>query len=329
MTRFTSRAALVTIGASTALALAACSSSGGKQTTDDGGNAGQADTPRMKVAFITHAAPGDTFWDLVRKGAEDAAKKDNVDLEYTADPDGANQANLVKTAMDKKVDGIAVTLAKPDAMQGNVTAAGQAGIPVVALNGGIEAWKGMGVLGYFGQDEGIAGEAAGERLKKDGATKVLCVIQEQGHVGLEARCDGTKKTFPATEKIYVQGTDMANVQSSITSKLQQDPSISHVLTLGAPFALTAAKSVGDAGGKAKVATFDTNAELVTAIKDGKVEWAVDQQPYLQGYLAVDSLWLYKTNGNTIGGGEAVLTGPAFVDKSNVEQVEKFAAAGKR
>lgn len=329
MTRFTSRAALVAISASTALALAACSSGGGKQTTDNGANAGQADTPRMKVAFITHAAPGDTFWDLVRKGAEDAAKKDNVDLEYTSDPDGANQSNLVKTAMDKKVDGIAVTLAKPDAMKGNVMAAREGGIPVVALNGGIEEWKSMGVLGYFGQDEGIAGEAAGARLKKDGATKVLCVIQEQGHVGLEARCDGTKKAFPATEKIYVQGTDMANVQSSITSKLQQDSGISHVLTLGAPFALTAVKSVGDAGGKAKVATFDTNAELVSAIKDGKVEWAVDQQPYLQGYLAVDSLWLYKTNGNTIGGGEAVLTGPAFVDKSNVEQVAKFAAAGKR
>jgi simple sugar transport system substrate-binding protein len=329
MTRFTTPRAVLALVAAGALALGACSSEGGKQTQDGGDSAGQADTPRMKVAFITHAAPGDTFWDLVRKGAEDAAKKSNVDLEYTSDPDGGNQANLVKTALDKKVDGIAVTLAKPDAMKANVVAALEAGTPVVALNGGIEAFQEMGVLGYFGQDEAIAGEAAGQRLKADGATKALCVIQEQGHVGLEARCDGTKKSFPATEKIYVTGTDMANVQSAITSKLQQDPQISHVLTLGAPFAMTATKSVADAGGKAKVATFDTNAELVTAIKDGKVQWAVDQQPYLQGYLAVDSLWLYKTNGNTIGGGEAVLTGPAFVDSSNVDKVAEFAAAGKR
>lgn len=324
-----SRVLTVAAASALALTLAACSSSGGKQDTGDGAAVGNAGTPEMTVAFITHAAPGDTFWDLVRKGAEDAAKKDNVKLEYTSDPDGANQANLVKTAIDKKVDGIAVTLAKPDAMGANVKAAGEAGIPVVALNGGIGAWKDLGVLGYFGQDESIAGEAAGERLKADGATKALCVIQEQGHVGLEARCDGSAKTFPQTEKIYVTGTDMANVQSSITSKLQQDPQISHVLTLGAPFAMTAVKSVGDAGGKAKVVTFDTNAELVNAIKEGQVDWAVDQQPYLQGYLAVDSLWLYKTNGNTIGGGEAVLTGPAFVDKTNVDAVSEFASAGKR
>jgi simple sugar transport system substrate-binding protein len=325
-----SRIPLIAAGTLAALALAACSSSGGKQTTDSGGaNAGTADTPKMTIAFITHAAPGDTFWDLVRKGAEAAAKKDNVTLQYQGDPDGANQANLVQSAIDKKVDGIAVTLAKPDAMKANVTKAGQGGIPVVALNGGIDAWKGMGVLGYFGQDERVAGQAAGERLTKDGAKKALCVVQEQGHVGLEARCDGAKSAFPNTEKIYVTGTDMPSVQSAITSKLQQDKSIDRVLTLGGPFAMTAIKSVKDASSSAKVVTFDTSKDVVTAIKDGQVEWAVDQQPYLQGYLAVDSLWLYKFNGNTIGGGQATLTGPAFIDKSNVAAVEKFAGNGTR
>jgi len=326
----TSRISLLAAGAVTALALAACSSSGGKQSTDGGaGNAGSADTPKMTVVLITHAAPGDTFWDLVRKGAEAAAKKNNIDLQYQSDPDGANQANLVQSAIDKKVDGIAVTLAKPEAMRANVTKALQSGIPVVALNGGIDHWKSMGVLGYFGQDEKIAGQAAGERLSKEGAKKALCVIQEQGHVGLEARCDGVKSTFPNTEKIYVTGTDMPGVQAAITAKLQQDPSIDRVLTLGAPFALTAIKSVKDANSAAKVVTFDTNKELVAAIKDGQVEWAVDQQPYLQGYLAIDSLWLYKTNGNTIGGGQATLTGPAFIDATNVAAVEEFATNGTR
>ena len=326
----TSRITMLVTGTIAALALAACSSSGGKQATDQGATAaGNAGTPKMTVAFITHAAPGDTFWDLVRKGAEAAARKDNIELQYQSDPDGANQANLVQSAIDKKVDGIAVTLAKPDAMKANVEKAVQSGIPVVALNGGIDAWKSMGVLGYFGQDEKIAGEAAGERLKAEGAKKVLCVIQEQGHVGLESRCDGVKSKFPNTEKIYVTGTDMPSVQAAITSKLQQDPSIDRVLTLGAPFALTAIKSVKDANSSAKVVTFDTNKELVAAIKNGEVEWAVDQQPYLQGYLAVDSLWLYKVNGNTIGGGQATLTGPAFVDKTNVAAIEKFAANGTR
>ncbi|MEV4622482.1 sugar ABC transporter substrate-binding protein [Asanoa sp. NPDC049573] len=323
------RFALLAAGTAAALALAACSSSGGKQEPDDSLNAGAADTPRMTVAFITHSGPGDTFWDLVRKGAEDAAKKDNVDLQYQADPDGPGQANLVQSAVDKKVDGIAVTLAKPDAMKANVTKAVQAGVPVVALNGGIDAWQAMGVQGYFGQDERIAGRAAGRKLASDGGKKALCVIHEQGNVGLEARCDGAKDTFPNIEKIYVTGTDMPGVQAAITSKLQQDKAIDRVLALGAPVALAAVQSAKDASSSAKVATFDTNKELVGAIKSGSITWAVDQQPYLQGYLAVDSLWLYKTNGNTIGGGQATLTGPAFIDSSNVAAIEQFANNGKR
>jgi simple sugar transport system substrate-binding protein len=316
------------------VALGACSSSGGKKSEQSTGAAAGnvANTPRMKVAFITHAAPGDTFWDLVRKGAEAAAAKDNVELQYSADPDGAGQANLVQTAIDSKADGIAVTLAKPDAMAANVNKAVAAGVPVVALNGGIDVWntKTKGVLGYFGQDERIAGQAAGAKLNELGAKKVICVIQEQGHVGLEARCQGVKEKFTgSTEKIYITGTDMPGSQTTMTSKLQQDKSIDYVMTLGAPFALAAVKSVKDAGSSAKVATFDTNKELISSIKSGDVQFAVDQQPYVQGYLAVDSLWLYKTNGNTIGGGQATLTGPAFIDKNNVGAVEKFAANGTR
>lgn len=312
-------------------ALGACSSSGGKQEEEkaSGSTGNVANTPRMKVAFITHAKQGDTFWDLVRKGAEAAAAKDNVELQYSGAPEGADQANLVQSAIDAKVDGIAVTLAKPDAMQANVKKAADGGIPVVALNGGIESWKKAGALGYFGQDERIAGQAAGAKLAELGAKKAICVIQEQGHVGLEARCQGVKDKFPAVENIYITGTDMPGSQTTMTSKLQQDKSIDYVVTLGAPFALAAVKSVKDAGSSAKIGTFDTNKELVAAIKDGSVQWAVDQQPFLQGYLSIDSLWLYLNNGNVIGGGKETLTGPAFIDKSNVDAVAEYAKGGTR
>ncbi|WP_374101107.1 substrate-binding domain-containing protein [Antrihabitans sp. YC2-6] len=314
-----------------AATLAACSSTGGKPDSSGGGmGAGTADTPRATIAFITHEVPGDSFWDLVRKGAETAAKKDNIELRYSNDPEAPNQANLVQSAVDTKVDGIAITLAKPDAMAAAVTAAESAGIPVVAFNSGLSDWQKMGVLEYFGQDEGIAGEAAGARLNQDGAKKTLCVIQEQGHVGLEARCAGVKKAFRGqTEILNVNGKDMPSVESTITAKLQQDPSIDRVLTLGAPFALTAVQSVTNSGSSAKVVTFDTNAALVGAIRDGSVQWAVDQQPFLQGYLAVDSLWLYINNGNVIGGGQPTLTGPAFIDQSNIDSVAEYAANGTR
>jgi len=317
-----------------ALFAAGCSSSsGGKKSEDDGAaaSAGKATTPRMTVAMVTHASPGDTFWDLVRKGAQAAAAKDNIKLVYSSDPSAGNQANLVQNAIDQKVDGIALTAAKPDAMKDVVAKAKAAGIPVVGFNSGVGNWKQLGMLEYFGQDENIAGQAFGQRLNQLGAKHALCVIQEQGQVALEARCAGLKKGFSGkTDTLYVNGTDMPSVKSTITAKLKQDSSIDQVVTLGAPIALTAIQSLSDAGTKAKVATFDLNKDLVKAVQDGTVEFAVDQQPYLQGYLAVDSLWLYKTNGNFSGGGTApVLTGPAFITKDNVDAVAKFAAKGTR
>jgi simple sugar transport system substrate-binding protein len=325
---------VVAAAAAAALFVAGCSSSSGGKQAEESGNAvsaGKAGTPRMTVAMITHAAPGDTFWDTIRKGAEAAAAKDNVKLIYSSDPSGPNQSNLVQNAIDQKVDGIAVTLAKPDAMKAVVAKAEQAGIPVVGFNTGVQDWKEQGLLEYFGQDESIAGEAFGRKLNEAGAKHTVCVIMEQGQVALEARCAGVKKTFEGkTDILYVNGTDMPSVKSTIIAKLKQDSSIDYVTTLGAPFAMTAIQSIADAGTKTKLATFDLNKDAVGAIKSGKIQWAIDQQPYLQGYLSVDSLWLYKTNGNYSGGGEApVLTGPAFVDKSNVDKIAEFAAKGTR
>ncbi|MEU3342921.1 sugar ABC transporter substrate-binding protein [Streptomyces sp. NPDC006668] len=320
--------------AAAALVLAGCSSaSGGKKVEQSAAqaSAGRADTPRMTVAMVTHAPSGDTFWDTVRKGAEAAAAKDNVKLIYSNDETASAQAALMQNAIDQKVDGIAVTLAKPDAMKAVVAKAERAGIPVVGFNAGLSVWKEQGLLEFFGQDESVSGQALGARLDGAGAEHALCVIQAQGDVNLEQRCAGVKKTFGGrTDILYVNGTDMPSVKSTIEAKLAQDRSIDYVVTLGAPFALTAVQSVSESGSKAKVATFDLNKELVAAVEKGVIQFAVDQQPYLQGYLAVDSLWLYKANGNYMGGGEEpVLTGPAFVDKANIHSVASFAAKGTR
>jgi len=315
-----------------AAVLAACSSTGGKpaETGGGGAGAGQANTPRAVVAMITHEVPGDSFWDLIRKGAQAAADKDNIELRYSSDPEAPNQANLVQSAIDSKVNGIALTLAKPDAMAPAVKAAMAANIPIVAFNSGFDNFKAMGVPEYFGQDEKLAGVAAGQKLSADGAKRVLCVIQEQGQVALESRCAGVTEGFKGnTEILNVNSKDMPSVESTITAKLQQDPSIDHVMTLGAPIALAAIQSVGNAGSQAKIATFDTNAALVDAIKAGQVQWAVDQQPYLQGYLAIDALWLFLNNKNLIGGGQPTLTGPSFIDQSNIDAVASLAKAGTR
>ncbi|MCP1387151.1 substrate-binding domain-containing protein [Corynebacterium sp. TA-R-1] len=325
------RAVRAAVVAAAVMLTAACSSTGGAPPRDAaGGTAGGVDTPRYVVAMVTHGAPGDTYWDLVRKGAEDAAKKDNIELRYSSDPQAPNQANLVRSAIDAGVDGIAVTLPNAEAIGPAARDAAAKGIPTVGLNAGMSEYQTYGLSGFFGQDETVAGTAAGERLKEEGKTKTLCVIHEQGNSSQEARCAGVGKGLGGTvELLYVNGQDLTAAQSTITSKLRQDPSFDTVFALQAPVAIRATESVKEAGAQAQVVTFDTNAELVDAIRDGRVAWAVDQQPYLQGYLAIDSLWIAKRNGGTLGGGQPVYTGPSFVDKQNVEQIAEAAKAGMR
>jgi simple sugar transport system substrate-binding protein len=327
------RAGAVALATILLVSAGACSSSGGKKAEEStaGVSAGKANTPAITIAMITHAAPGDTFWDIIRKGAQSAAAKDNVTLKYSSDPDSGKQATLIQSAIDSKVDGIAVTMPDPPALVPTIKKAIAAGIPVVAFNAGIGAYADSGVLSYFGSDESLAGQAGGKRASDDGFKHVLCVVQFQGQVQLEARCDGVKSAFTGGkyDKIYVNGADLPSVRTTISAKLKQDPSIDFIITLGAPIALNAIDAVKEAGSKAKVGTFDFNPQIPPKIESGDLQFAIDQQPYLQGYEGVDSLWLYKVNGNILGGGKPTLTGPFMVDKSNIAVVGKFAAGGTR
>ncbi|WP_369232232.1 sugar ABC transporter substrate-binding protein [Streptomyces sp. R21] len=317
------------------VSLAGCSSTGGKRAEDARKAAsaqGKAavNTPRWTFAMITHSGDGDTFWDIVQEGAKQAAVKDNINFLYSHDDQAQQQAQLVDAAVDKKVDAIIVTLAKPDAMKAAVARAEKAGIPVITVNSGSEESKAFGALTHIGQDETIAGEAVGDELNKRGKKKALCILHEQGNVGHEQRCAGVKKTFDGdVQNLYVEGTSMPSVQSSIEAKLQADKSIDSVVTLGAPYADTAVKAKSDAGSKAEVDTFDLNAKVAAELQDGTLGFAVDQQPYLQGYEAVDLLWLYKYNANVLGGGKPVLTGPQIITKDQAAELAEYTKRGTR
>jgi simple sugar transport system substrate-binding protein len=312
--------------ASLAVALAACSSQGGAQNNQAGGApAGKTYT----IAMVTHEQPGDSFWDKIRAGAQAAAKQEGITLKYSNNNDAGQQATLVQNAIDSKVDGIAVTLAYADQVGPAAQKAAQAGIPTVAFNSGISDYQKYGIGMYFGSDEDLAGQSAGQKMTAAGGGKAICVVQEQGSVALEARCAGVKKTFPNTENLQVNGADLPSVQQTIGAKLQQDPSISYVVTLGAPIALAALQAKTGANSKAKVVTFDLNADVAKDIQAGTIEFSIDQQPYVQGYMAVTSLWLSLTNGNDLGGGKPVLTGPSFVDKSNIAKIAEYAQHNTR
>ncbi|MFZ3560765.1 MULTISPECIES: sugar ABC transporter substrate-binding protein [unclassified Streptomyces] len=334
MARFRTWVSIAVAGA-LGLSLAGCSSTGGKRAEDarkSRAAQGRAavDTPRWTFAMITHSGDGDTFWDIVQNGAKQAATKDNINFLYSHNEEANQQAQLVDAAIDKKVDGIIVTLAKPDAMKSALARAKKAGIPVITVNSGSEIYKKYGAITHIGQDETIAGEAVGKELNKRGKKKALCVLHEQGNVGHEQRCEGAKKTFDGKmTNLYVEGTNMPDVQSSIEAKLQSDSSIDSVVTLGAPFAATAVKAKEDAGSKAEIETFDLNDKVAQELQDGDLGFAVDQQPYLQGYEAVDLLWLYRYNANVLGGGQPVLTGPEVVTKDQAAKLQEYAKRGTR
>lgn len=321
---------LAALASATVLALTACSGGGAPQSQDDGGSGGGAgDNSGYTIAMITHETPGDTFWDKIKAGANQAASNNGVKLNYSNDPDPAKQSTLIQSAVDSQVDGIATTLATPDALEGSVQSAKSAGIPVVAFNSGIDQYTQTGASMYFGSDENLAGQTAGRRIAEAGAKHPLCVIQAAGSVALEARCAGVKSAVPGTENIQVNGADDPSVVAAIQAKLSQDKSIDYIVTLGAPIALDALKSTEQAGSSAKLVTFDLNIDAARAIKDGKIEFSIDQQPYVQGYLAVQALYLNIKNGNDIGGGKATLTGPSFVDSTNIDTILPFAEKNTR
>ncbi|MFC8533069.1 sugar ABC transporter substrate-binding protein [Streptomyces sp. NPDC057249] len=317
------------------VSLMGCSSTGGKRAEERAAKAaaeGRAavNTPRWTFAMVTHSGDGDTFWDIVQKGAETAAKKDNINFLYSKNDEGQQQAQLVQAAIDKKVDGLIVTLAKPDAMKAVVAKAVRAGIPVITVNSGSAESKAYGALTHIGQDESIAGEAVGDELNERGRKKALCILHEQGNVGHEQRCAGAKKTFDGQmQNLYVEGTNMPDVQASIEAKLQSDKDIDAVVTLGAPFADAAVKAKKTAGSKAEIDTFDLNAGVAAGLKSEALGFAVDQQPYLQGYEAVDLLWLYRYNRNVLGGGRPVLTGPQIITSKDAAQLAEYADRGTR
>src|SRR4051794_23536812 len=285
----------------------------------------------LTFAMVTHSDEG-SFWSVVKKGAQAAAKAEGVKLIWSpSNNDPQKEAQLIDAAVSQKVDGLAVSVPNADAIKGSLAKAKAAGIPIITLNSGVDDYKALGAITHVGQTEEIAGKAAGAKLKAAGVKKVLCVIHEQSNIGLQQRCDGVKKGFggPVTNE-QVKGTaDIATTQTEIKSKLQADKSYDAVMTLNPDIAVAAVTAVKGASSSAKLATFDLNPQIIKDVQAGKVLFAVDQQQYLQGYLPIVFLKLFKTNANTVGGGQPVLTGPGFVDMSNVTTVQKLTEAGTR
>jgi len=289
------------------------------------------------IEVVTHGQASDPFWSVFKRGVDDAAAQMGATVNYSAPAanDMTEMASLIDAAVAKAPDGLVVSVPDFGALEASLLAANEAGIPIITVNSGSDHYQEIGAITHIGQDEAVAGRAAGVRLAEAGATHVLCIHHEQGNQGLDARCAGAQESLEEAggtlEIVQVDLNDAAGIQSTVSSTLQADDTIDAVLALGPTAASPALAAIEELGrtGDLTVATFDLSPDVIEAIIDGNMLFAVDQQQYLQGYLPIVFLTLYRDNANTVGGGQPVLTGPGFVDESNAEAVLELTGEGSR
>ena len=318
--------------------LTACGGSGttSNQSSTSGGNSSRSN---IKFYVITHGQATDPFWSVVKKGVDQAAHDMGVQAIYEGPASGTfdvvAMAHLIDTAVAAHPDGIVVSIPDPKALGPSIKAAVAAGIPVISINSGSDVAKSLGVLVHIGQTEEQAGIGGGLRMGAVGVKHALCINQEVGNAALTLRCKGFEEGLSQADggTVKVIGVNLANPtqsQQTVEAAIQHDPSVDGILTLGPTGATPTIKALQDLNklGQIKLATFDLSSDVLNAIKNGQMLFAIDQQQYLQGYLPIVLLTLYKTNLNTIAN-DILQTGPGFVTSQNVAQVIQLTAAGTR
>jgi len=274
---------------------------------------------------VTHGQASDPFWSIFKNGVDQGGKDMGVKVEYNA-PDSfdmVKMGQLIDAAIAKKPQGLVVSIPDAAALGPHIKAAVDAGIPVISANSGSDVYQSLGVLTHVGQSEEIAGKKAGELMKAAGVTNALCVNQEVGNAGLDARCKGFTDGLGGTVKVVqVDLKDPTGAQQSIAAAVQGAQGVNGMLTLGPTGAAPALAALKGANllPNLKLATFDLSKDVLNAIKSGDMLFAIDQQQYLQGYLPIVFLTYDNLYGLVPGGGQPVLTGPGIVDKTNVDKV---------
>jgi simple sugar transport system substrate-binding protein len=306
------------------LSLAACTSSQSVSGQSPARSAAQGS--RVTVDMVTHGQAFDPFWALVKKGAQTAATDFNVSLAYRS-PSTTNlqeQASLISQAAATHPKGLIVTIPNAAALSPAVKQASSSGIPVIVMNVGVSVYQNVGGLTFVGQDELAAGQEAGNEMASNGVTKALCVIHEAQNAALVDRCNGFAKALQAkggsVTVLHVNGARLAQAANAIEAALKKDPSINGVLATGIIGFNAAGGALQALGrfGKTKLGTFDVSTQDLNAVINGKALFVIDQQPFLEGYMAVQVSAFEARYGQHPFG--PVFTGPSLVTNANAAQV---------
>ena len=284
---------------------------------------------KPRIVMVTHGQATDPFWAVVRKGAEEGARETDSDLEYRSPAhfDLAAMSQLIEEAASSKPDAMIVSIPNAAIVGPSIKAAVAAGIPVISINSGLAASKELGCMMHIGQEDELAGRNAGSRMKAAGVKNTLILNQEVGNVGLDLRIRGFKQGFEGPfhhVEVLPVTMNADETQAAITNYLENHAEVDGIVGLG-PTAAEPALQVVDhlnRAGQIKVCTFDTSAAVLEALVNKRLEFSVDQQQWLQGYLPVVLLGNYVRYG-TIVQNDLILTGPSFVTPENVQKVMRL------
>jgi len=283
-----------------------------RQTSSDG----------EQIVMITHGQAADPYWNIVRNGAEEAARQMGVKLAYRAPEtfDMIRMAELIQSATNQRPAGIIVSIPDATALGPAIKAAASSGVPIVSINSGSEVAARFGSMIHIGQDEYQTGKRVGERLKNEGAGKVLCVNHEVGNTALDARCKGVEDGFAGAATVLPTSNDYQEIKSKIIAALAGDQSIDAVVTLSAPMVgEPAVEAVREARRPVMVASFDLSPGMLEAIARGEALFAVDPQAYLQGHLSTVLLTNQIRYGLMPANG-LIESGPRFVTRADAAKV---------
>ena len=275
----------------------------------------------IRIAVVTHGQASSPFWATVRNGVEAAARQNDVLVNYRA-PDvysPRRMRTMIDQAVASRPDGLVVSIPEA-AVRPAIRRATRAGIPVVSINSGNEVYRGLGVLAHIGQPEERAGFRAGRRLVAAGARRALCINQQVGNEGLAARCEGLARAMRrARGSSRVIGVDdqSAATPRRIATAIEGGR-IDALLALNAATGIHAVEAMQRSGRASSISagTFDLGPEVLEAVRAGRLSFAVDQQPYLQGYWPITMLAQRARYGLFLGEREIVPTGPNFVTRAD-------------
>lgn len=282
-----------------------------------------------QFVLISHAPDSDSWWNTIKNAIALAGEQMDVQVDYRNPPTGdlADMARIVEQTTASGPDGIIITIADFDVLKGPITDAVARGIPVITINSGtIAQSKELGALLHVGQPEYDAGFGAGERAKAAGAQDFLCVNHYITNPASVERCQGFADALGVELGSHMidTGADPSEVANKVEAYLTANPDTDSILALGPNSAEPTLMVVEKLGldGEVIFGTFDLSEEIVRGIKAGAISFAIDQQPFLQGYLPVVLLTNYARYG--VIPGNSINSGPGFVTKDNIEKVEALA-----